>query len=177
MASKRVSLPSLKVTRRPAFGKKSVHFEEQSFEQLKEGPEELSKEEACPTSMDVSCDMGGLCDLLEPSNLSTTTEVIPTCHELESRASSLAWESLRPKLYTSVTEVSAMPLAQICLCCDALASIRCKQCSINAFFCSECFTSSHELVNIFHVAEKWEVTAYCEQLMATITNDCDLPLE
>ena len=88
--------------------------------------------------------------------MSMSTEV-PTCHELESRASATAWEGIRMKMHTAVVEMAAMPLPQVCLHCGISASLRCKQCGFKGFYCPECFATNHDIVNSFHVAEKWEV--------------------
>ena len=88
----------------------------------------------------------------------TKYEVVePTGHELESRSSVEGWEAIRIGLRNVVTESAAMPLEQKCfMCCDQ-ASLRCPQCGPLGFYCCDCFKKAHCHVNVFHVAEKWEV--------------------
>lgn len=81
----------------------------------------------------------------------------PTCYELESRAAVAGWESVRRGILIAVTEAAAMPLGQICLHCEAAASMRCKQCGPMGYYCSQCFLRCHNSVNFFHVAEQWQV--------------------
>ena len=71
--------------------------------------------------------------------VSTSTAVNePTCDELESKALIVGWESMRRKIRAAVTETAALPLLQICLHCQAPASMRCKQCG-KRYYCQECF--------------------------------------
>ena len=92
----------------------------------------------------------------------------PTTHELESRTSAYAWEKIQSDMLTVITEGAAMPPEQACIYCDSLASFRCQQCGPLGFFCSQCLDSSHKLVNLFHVPEKWEVMWFY-----VYTNVCD----
>ena len=66
----------------------------------------------------------------------------PTTHELESRASAAGWEKIRRELMTVVTENAAMPIGQVCINCESLASLRCQDCGPLRFFCTRCVLSS-----------------------------------
>ena len=57
-------------------------------------------------------------------------------------------------MLTAVTEFTAMPFDQLCLNCQGTASLRCGP---FGSYCLECFNKLHKTVNIFHVAEKFEV--------------------
>ncbi len=51
-----------------------------------------------------------------------------------------------------------MPINQPCVICETVqASFRCRLCGPCGFFCWECFKSCHKHIQLFHVAEKWEV--------------------
>ncbi len=67
------------------------------------------------------------------------------------------WNEIRDLILITATERAALEKGQICSICSELASQRCQRCGPFAFFCSECFTNAHEVTNIFHLAEKWEI--------------------
>lgn len=150
MAAKKITLPSFKVTRRPAFGKKSVQFIEREIcpsEQVgAEQSQDASTYWTSPSSSEPDVNMYDRTDM-----------EVPTGHELESKASAAGWESIRRELRAAVTEMASMPLSQVCLYCSTLASIKCKQCGPKGFYCHGCFVACHSNVNMYHVAEKWEV--------------------
>ena len=81
----------------------------------------------------------------------------PTHHELQSKANVRGWEQLRSRFLSVRTECSAMPFGQLCLLCPNQAEFRCQECGPLIFYCRDCFCSRHEKVNLFHVAERWEV--------------------
>lgn len=89
--------------------------------------------------------------------------VIPSHHELETKASIKGWEELRSRFLSAGTECSAMPLGQPCLLCPSLAEYRCRECGPVAFYCMGCFNLLHEKTNFFHVPEKWEVSENTHQ--------------
>ena len=84
----------------------------------------------------------------------------PSHHELQSKASICAWEALRSKFLSAVVESSAMPEEQTCLSCDNPAEFRCQRCGPVSFYCYACYKSHHKSTNIFHVAERWEVSNF-----------------
>lgn len=154
MATRKISLPSLKVTRRPSSGKTSVEHYQREVGLSDLQPvllKDASESNQCTSTKELD-DMGN-------SALFSDLEE-PTGHELESRASIAGWDSVRRAIRTAVTEMAAMPLSQICLCCDTPASMRCKRCGPKGYYCQECFIRCHSEVNFFHVAEKWEVSSY-----------------
>ena len=123
-------------------------------------PEEGNKADAdtchaIPEQEHKSPDCGvGHCDV----SLVPSTELNePTSYELECKASVGAWEEIRPSVLHVVTESSAMRIRQQCLNCKQNAILRCLQCGPVAFFCEDCFSDLHRRLNIFHLAEKWEV--------------------
>ncbi len=149
-------MPSLKLTQRPAYGEKTVEFIKRGVSQpltdhhLQENTRESFEDFDSDTSHHPDLDM--------PATFFTPSDLVePTSHELESRASVAGWESVRSVILNAVTEAAAMPLGQICLHCEATASIRCKQCGPFGYYCLECFLGCHNTVNLFHIAEKWEV--------------------
>ena len=89
----------------------------------------------------------------------------PTNYELESKASVAGWERVRNGMLRAVTEAACLPLAQSCISCDKEASLRCQRCGPLAYFCPDCFDQCHHKTNIFHVAEKWEVSETVSERM------------
>ena len=81
----------------------------------------------------------------------------PTTHELERRSSVSRWEQLRKNLLSVATECAALPQNQLCVACPNRAEFRCLECGPGIYYCKGCFCKQHECVNLFHVAEKWEV--------------------
>ena len=155
MAHRRVVLPSLKVTQRPASGESSV-------EHILRGLPDLGPQLSHPP--------GGSSALNSPETENATTVNMltscddvqePTCYEVESRAAVAGWESVRKGMLAAVTETSAMPIGQVCLHCNATALMRCRQCGPLGYYCSACLLLCHSTVNVFHVAEKWEVIMNC----------------
>ena len=57
----------------------------------------------------------------------------------------------------NAVEISAMPVDQSCLLCSELAVFRCQECGPLVYYCFECFSKQQQKVNLFHIAEKWEV--------------------
>ena len=105
MAYRRVSLPPLKLTRRPAIGEKSLEFIHA----------DIPAEPACVPSETVdeepiTEDFSG--DHVDPFLTSDDTSE-PTLHELESRASAAGWENIRKEIIDAVTENAAMPVGQV----------------------------------------------------------------
>ena len=98
-------------------------------------------------------------DLLYPGILDPYSNSLeePSHHELQSKASIGAWEALRSQVLSAVVESSAMPEEQMCLYCDNPAEFGCQRCGPVSFYCYACYMS-HKSTNIFHVAEKWEVS-------------------
>ena len=82
----------------------------------------------------------------------------PSDHQLHGEASVRAWEKLRTSMLLNAVESHAMAADQICLCCSKLAVFRCQECGPMVYYCFECFSKQHERVNVFHIAEKWEVS-------------------
>lgn len=156
MATKKITLPSFKVTRRPAFGKKTVQFIEREVGLSGHSGAEQSEDASTISSSSVSALKPEQADVNTLYDVQTDMEV-PTGHELESRASAVGWESIRRELRVAVTEMASMPLSQVCLYCNTPASVKCKQCGPKGFYCHGCFVACHSNVNIYHVAEKWEV--------------------
>ena len=91
----------------------------------------------------------------------------PTDYELESKASVAGWERVRYGMLRAVTEAACLPLAQSCISCEKAASLCCEQCGPLAYFCPDCFDQCHHKENIFHVAEKWEVSETGSEKNAT----------
>lgn len=170
MAYRRVALPVMKLTRRPATGDKSLkyihgdipfHPQREKVEETSTDRGDTEKDEA--GDVDVDSLLFGMPD---------ETEEL-TQHELESRAAMAGWEKIREDLINVVTEYAAMPLGQVCKCfpwywftdeiiqvclnCKGSACVRCRDCGPLGYFCSGCFENAHRYVNLFHVGEKWEV--------------------
>ncbi len=83
--------------------------------------------------------------------------VEPTEHEIHCQSLVSGWKDIRECVQAVVTENAALSEGQVCIFCGKLASLRCQQCGPLGFFCSQCFTKVHDEINLFHVADKWEV--------------------
>lgn len=94
----------------------------------------------------------------DPSAVASAELDEPTSFELECKATVAAWEEIRPSVLHVITESCAMKIGQHCLNCKQNAILRCLLCGPVAFFCEACFLDLHRRLNIFHVAEKWEVS-------------------
>ena len=80
------------------------------------------------------------------------------------------WESLQDDLTKTYIEVSAMkPCNQYCIKCIEdgrpymLATMRCSDCGLNQFYCSDCAESLHKTRNFFHIVEVWKVSNLFEK--------------
>ena len=83
----------------------------------------------------------------------------PSLHTIQKQANAAAWERIRHQLLRVLVESEAMPRDQLCVKCSIVAaSLRCRKCHPSAFFCKECFLSTHTTTNIFHVPEEWKVS-------------------
>ena len=111
MACRRVSLPVIKLTRRPAVGEKSMEFIHADIptestcvpsETVDKGNEEQG----------VTQDPSELDPFLPCSTSDDTSE--PTLHELESRASAAGWDKIRKEIIDVLTENAAIPVGQVC---------------------------------------------------------------
>lgn len=155
MATRKFSLPALKVTRRPAHRKKSISY----LKRKANGPKSLTpdSERIVERQPEDTC-IGLVEDFMEvaPSCSSEPKQEL-TCYTIDSKASVAGWEKIRHLLRAAVTESEALPLKQVCLHCQASASMRCKQCGTKGYYCHQCFLDSHSSVNIFHAAEIWKV--------------------
>ena len=58
-----------------------------------------------------------------------------------------------------------------CGCMGVTASLRCWQCGPSGYYCPSCFELYHQIVNIFHVADKWEVICIDPFSMSNISCD------
>ena len=152
----RLSLPVIRLTKRPAVGEKSLQFLDGRITAERSGVPcgnvaEKADWDGGPTEESISESVTAV-DSFPPPDMPE-----PSFHELESRASAAGWDKIRNKVMKVVTENAAMPIAQVCLKCEGLASLRCQECGPLGFYCSGCFEVSHGVVNLFHLAEKWEV--------------------
>lgn len=148
MAAKRIRLPALKVTKRPAYGKKALKYLERTIDYNSVPvPSESVKKDFLDFATEEN--------LLVSNSSSTSSE--PTCYLLESKASTAAWATIRGSIEKAIVEREVLPHLQTCLNCPEPASIRCKRCGPECYFCEDCFLNLHRKVNIFHVAEIWKV--------------------
>ena len=163
MSYKELSLPTLKVTKMPATGSKLIEDIQrgvleiqpnilvQKVDEVKVGGSHYKEDPAeILTSEPTSGFSASLCDL-------TSNSVEPTGYELERRSDVAGWNAIREGILTAVTETAAMVHNQPCLKCENAASLRCQRCGPLGFFCQHCFQQFHTNLNVFHVAEKWEV--------------------
>lgn len=108
------------------------------------------QDESATTASDVFIPM-------EPGTETSPTDE-PTLHELQRKADIRGWEELRKNILSAFTESNAMPRNQLCIVClHTAAEFRCQDCGPAVFYCHSCFCSKHENINLFHVAEKWQV--------------------
>ena len=152
MAYRKVTLPVLKLTHRPTAGRKSSESIHRGiFSQLQNPVEPEDNTDYTPPCLDSPTDTA-------TAHCSITDNLVePTGHELESRSIVAGWDCVRSGIIGAVTEVAAMPIGQLCHICEEAASLRCHRCGPLGFYCPVCFQKCHSRVNIFHVAEKWEV--------------------
>ena len=88
-------------------------------------------------------------------------EIVPSLHELQSKASVKGWEQIRSKIRSVYVECCAIPQGQTCILCPSAADSRCLQCGPISFYCHECCNLMHEKANFFHTTEQWEVISNC----------------
>jgi len=150
MAYRRSQLPSLKVTRRPTAGRKVCEvIQRGSFDQ--DGHHTSSDSQSPPPPPPSSPPPTGSMD-------ATGYDGLPTGHELENQSMVAGWDGIRSGILAAVTEAYAMPPDQMCCACMAVAAtLRCQRCGPSGYYCCDCFELFHQTVNIFHVADKWEV--------------------
>ena len=84
----------------------------------------------------------------------------PTHHELQSKSSQKGWDLLCRKFLSAFTECSSMPKEEKCVFCVQPALFRCQECGPCIFYCKNCWITHHQVVNLFHVPEKWEVNVH-----------------
>ena len=106
MAYRRVSLPVLKLTKRPAIGQPSRDFAHGDI-----APEPTCIPRDCEETR--SHDEEVMMDCLFPSDTSDE----PTLHELESRAAAAGWQKIRKDILDVLTENAALPPDQVCQKC------------------------------------------------------------
>lgn len=165
MAYRELQLPTLKVTRRPTSGGKVVEF-------VQLGQTTVESSHDCVVDPSKSCD-SPIPERSHP-DISTFLQsdgmhmMEPTGYELEEKSMVAGWENVRGAILRAVTESAAMPPQCVCVICnEAEALLQCVKCGPSGYFCCKCFELYHQKVNIFHVAEKWEV----HKLSIAISND------
>ena len=158
MAYSRVSLPSLRLIKRPTFSAPSISsFQRGVYDpgQRNDELDDVTVQSTVQVSTDCSDEFSDstffntddhMCDLEEP-----------TSYELESRSMVAGWNEIRESALKAITETAAIPLKQACVNCSSLASLRCRQCGPLGFYCLGCFQICHKCVNFLHIPEKWEV--------------------
>ena len=150
-------LPALKHTSRPTRGPKSVTSNHRGAPSLRISssgalqPAEVTSTQAIVDASDVD-ETFVESDVLIESDVHEFTE-----HELHCKSSVTGWKELRESILAVVTESAALEERQLCSICSQMACLRCQRCGPMTFFCSQCFHKAHSDVNIFHIAEKWEV--------------------
>ena len=158
MAYCRRSLPVIRLTKRPAVGEKSLQFLDGRIAAEKAGVPRGDVEDEADGRRGSTESISESVTAADSFIAFPTPDVLePTLHELESRASAAGWDKIRKDVMKAVTESTAMPVAQGCLRCKGLASLRCQECGPLGYYCLGCFEASHSVVNLFHLAEKWEV--------------------
>lgn len=153
MAHLRLQLPVLKLTRRTTTGGKVC-------EVVQRGLETSHGDHAQQEALDPPPpeDPSGLLNAGFNAGFVPDGLVEPTGHELEEQSMVAGWEKVRSKILIAVTESFAIPTEQVCfVCMEAAASLRCWRCGHSGYYCPGCFELLHQRVNIFHMAEKWEV--------------------
>ena len=164
MAYSRVSLPSLRLIKRPTFSAPSISsFQRGIYDSGQRNDSELgvlddvqSATDQASTAQSSGVDSADEWDntfFSEDYNLEE-----PTTYELESRSMVAGWNEIRDSALKAITETAAIPLKQPCVNCNSLASLCCHQCGPLGFHCLGCFQVCHEYVNFLHIPEKWEVS-------------------
>lgn len=72
--------------------------------------------------------------------------------------SSLNWEKVRGSLLDASIGFEELPEDEICAECEEAATIRCRYCGCDQFFCLSCAKDIHSKRNKFHVLEEWKVS-------------------
>jgi len=143
-------LRPLKLTSKQAGKKKQVEYIYRGISKSHEESIKSSSKSAALADLYTSSTQ----DFCGPSETATS---VPTCYELESKASVAGWEAIRHKLLNVVTESAAMPIGQSCLTCKEFAVLKCTQCGPFGFYCMPCFEELHRQANFMHTSEMWEV--------------------
>ncbi len=151
MSRRGFRLPPSKLTLRPAGKRKKVKFIHDSG---------LPGTSGSASSVS-DCDTVAITD---SSNLVCTAETTAessselTSYEIDSRALTASWESLRSKLVEAVVENLGRSPDQCCVVCGESAFLKCTKCGPFGHYCESCFEACHVKVNFMHMAEKWEVS-------------------
>lgn len=162
MAYSRVSLPSLRLIKRPTFSSPSItSFQRGAYDPGQPVTGELDDQQPTQVSPAAQCDTaeGFGSTIITDDNVHDLKE--PTCYELESRSMVAGWNEIRERALNMIVETAAIPLNQTCIKCDCIASLRCSQCGPLGFYCLGCFQTCHKCVNFLHIPEKWEVCVNC----------------
>lgn len=164
MAYKRLSLPPLKVTQRSTSYSSSV--KSSIYRGNCEKKLQLSNLECSdsveiqdpPTTEEPLDDAFGDSHVCSMAYSPDSPGEGITLHELQCKANVAGWKRVRQEMLAMITEKQAMPPNQPCITCKDAASCRCQRCGPLGFFCLDCFQEQHKVINVFHVAEKWEVS-------------------
>ena len=100
MAYRRVSLPRLKLTKRPTVGQPSHEFA-------------YGDVPAEPSYAPCDCEETGSHDGEEMMDFASDASAEPTLHELESRATAAGWQKIRQDILNVLTEINALPPDQV----------------------------------------------------------------
>ena len=73
------------------------------------------------------------------------------------KRASEAWTEIREQLRMTYVESSVPGIECKCTLCNLPATVMCRQCGPQVFYCAECTESQHSLVNIFHHPQLWKV--------------------
>ena len=119
MAYRRVSLPVIKLTKRPTVGGKSLQF---IHPDIPADPASVQSEIVDETTEEprVTEDFSAQ-NNIDPFLLDSTSDTAePTLHELEAKATAAGWQRIRNEILNIVTENAAMPVGQVCSAIFAL---------------------------------------------------------
>ncbi len=60
------------------------------------------------------------------------------------------WESITETIFKGIIKNQGFSEKSLCIKCKKEASLRCLDCGPNIYFCYECDTYFHNIINIFH---------------------------
>ena len=91
--------------------------------------------------------------------VTSTHENLPNLYSVKQKVASDSWKAMREAIRNVCVEGAALPDGQLCvICLSDEATLWCVRCGASAYYCNDCWMSSHSKVNIFHIPQVWAVS-------------------